>query len=187
MNEEIEMQLDIMKESMSDAIKHLEAELVKLRAGKANPHMLDGIKVDYYGAITPLSQVANVGTTDAHTIVIQPWEKSMIEVIEKEILKANLGFNPANNGELIHIKVPVITEERRRDLVKIVKSEGENCKISIRNARRDAIDAFKKMKDDGLSEDEQKRAEAEVQEYTNEFTKKVDEIVDAKEKEVMTV
>ena len=187
MNEDIQLQMEVTSDSMNHALLHLEAELVKLRAGKANPHMLDGIKVDYYGSITPLSQVANVGTQDAQTIVIQPWEKSMVEVIEKEIMKANLGFNPMNNGELIRISVPPLTQERRKDLVKVVKSEGENCKISIRNYRREAIDAFKKMKDDGLSEDDQKRSEDKVQEMTDAFVKKVDAIVERKEKEIMTV
>jgi len=187
MNEDVQMQLDVMNEGMQDAINHLEAELVKLRAGKANPHMLDGIKVDYYGSITPLSQIANVGTQDAQTIVIQPWEKVMIEPIEKEILKANLGFNPMNNGELIRISVPALTEERRRDLTKVVKSEGETCKISIRNSRREAIDGIKKLKDDGMSEDEQKRADDLVQKYTDDYIKKIDVIVEKKEAEVMTV
>ncbi len=187
MNEDVQMQLDVMNEGMQDAINHLEAELVKLRAGKANPHMLDGIKVDYYGSITPLSQIANVGTQDAQTIVIQPWEKVMIEPIEKEILKANLGFNPMNNGELIRISVPALTEERRRDLTKVVKAEGETCKISIRNSRREAIDGIKKLKDDGLSEDEQKRADDIVQKHTDDYIKKIDVIVEKKEAEIMTV
>lgn len=187
MNEDVQMQLDMMIESMQSALTHLDAELVKLRAGKANPHMLDGIKIDYYGSITPLSQVANIGTQDAQTIVIQPWEKNLIETIEKEILKANLGFNPMNNGELIRINVPALTEERRRDLVKVVKNEGETCKISIRNSRREAIDALKKLKDSGLSEDEEKRGADKVQVFTDDHIKKVDVIVDKKEREILTV
>jgi ribosome recycling factor len=187
MNEDIQLQLEMMNEGMHGAIHHLEAELVKLRAGKANPHMLDGIKVDYYGSITPLSQVANVGTQDAQTIVIQPWDKKMIDIIEKEIQKANLGFNPMNNGDLIRINVPALTEERRRDLVKVVKTEAEHCKVSIRNARREAIDGLKKLKENGLAEDDEKRAEVKVQNSTDEFIKKVDEVVVKKEAEIMTV
>ncbi len=187
MNDEVSLQIEEAKESMELAIHHLDAELVKLRAGKANPHMLDGLKVDYYGSLTPLSQVANVGTQDAQTITIQPWEKPMIQVIEKAILAANLGFNPMNNGELIRINVPPLSEERRRDLVKIVKTEAEHAKVSVRNARREAIDAFKKMKEAGLPEDEQKRAEELVQKLTDEFVKKVDEIVVKKEHDIMKV
>ncbi len=187
MTDEVNFQLDQTKEAMMLAISHLEAELIKLRAGKANPHMLDGIRVDYYGSSTPLSQVANVGTQDAQTISIQPWEKNMIPVIEKAILAANLGFNPMNNGEIIRINVPPLSEERRRDLFKIVKTEGEHAKVSIRNARREAIDGFKKLKEDGLPEDEQKHAEELVQKLTDEYVKKVDEVVSKKEEDIMKV
>ncbi len=187
MNEDVQMQFEILEESLNNSVAHLQKELLKLRAGKASPHMLSGITVENYGQKTPLNQVANVGTMDAQTIVVQPWDKTLIGVIEKEIQKANLGFNPQNNGERIVINVPPLTEERRRDLVKFVKNEEEKCKISIRNARRETLDAFKKMKEEGLSEDEQKRAEIKVQEKIDEYIKKVEEIIKDKEKEIMTV
>lgn len=187
MNEEVQMQFDILEESLNNSISHLQKGLLKLRAGKANPHMLSGIVVENYGQQTPLNQVANVGTMDAQTIIVQPWDKSMLSVIEKEIQKANLGFNPQNNGERIMINVPPLTEERRIELVKFVKSEEENCKISLRNARREAIDGFKQLKEDGLSEDEQKRAEAKVKEKIDEYVKKVESIITEKEKEIMTI
>lgn len=187
MNEDVQMQFEILEESLNGSVEHLQKELLKLRAGKANPHMLSGITVESYGQQSPLNQVANVGTMDAQTIVIQPWDKTLIPLIEKEIQKANLGFNPQNNGERIMINVPPLTEERRRELVKFVKSEEENCKISIRNARREALDGFKKLKEEGLSEDEQKRAEVKVQEKTDEYVKKVESIIIEKEKEIMTI
>ena len=187
MNEDVQLQLELANDAMVDSLKHLEKELSQLHAGKANPRMLDGIRVDNYGVLSPLNQVANVGTQDAQTIVVQPWDKSMTEVIYKEILKANLGFNPVNKGDILIINVPPLTEERRRELAKQVKSEGENCKVSVRNARREAIDGLKKLKEDGLSEDDQKRAEEEVQKLTDKHSKKVDEIISAKEKEIMTI
>lgn len=187
MTEDVKLQLEMTEDSMKDTIEHLKKELSKLRAGKASPAMLDGIKVDYYGTLTPLKQVANVGTQDASTIVVQPWEKSMLEVINKEILKANLGFNPTDRGDILIINVPPLTEERRRELAKQVKSAGETGKISIRNARREAIDSFKAMKDDGLSEDMQKTAEADVQKLTDSFTKRIDSIISEKEAEIMKV
>ncbi len=187
MNEDVQMQFEILEESISSSLNHLQKELSKLRAGKANPQMLSGIMVESYGQHSPLNQVANVGTIDAQTIIIQPWDKSLIAVIEKEIQKANLGFNPQNNGERIMIKVPPLTEERRRELVKLVKAEEENCKISLRGARKEAIDGFKQLKEDGLSEDEQKSAEEEVQDKINENVKKVENIIVEKEKEIMTV
>ena len=147
MTEDVKLQLEMTDDSMKDTVAHLNKELSKLRAGKASPAMLDGIKVDYYGTLTPLKQVANVGTQDASTIVVQPWEKSMTEVIDKEIMKANLGFNPVNKGDILIINVPPLTEERRIELAKQVKSAGETGKISIRNARREAMDSFKQMKD----------------------------------------
>ena len=179
MNEEVQMYLDDTQENMQKAIKHLESELVKLRAGKANPHLLAGLQVDYYGTRTPLHQVANIGTADAQTIVIQPWEKSLIEIIEKEIMKANLGFNPSNNGEYIRIIVPPLTEERRRALVKQVKAEGETAKISVRTARREGLEEIKKLQKDGLAEDEAKRVEDVIQKMTDEFVKKVESVLDA--------
>jgi ribosome recycling factor len=187
MNEEVEMYIEMTKENMDNSIIHLKNELIKIRAGKASPGMLDGIFVDYYGVNTPLNQVANVGTTDARTIMIQPWEKSMIEPIEKAIMKANLGFNPVNNGELIRINVPVLTEERRLNLVRQVKNEGENAKISIRNSRRETNDEIKKLKKEGLSEDVAKDAEKEVQELTDTYVKKIDEFLEIKEKDIMTI
>lgn len=187
MNEEVAMFLDDAKDRMQGALKHMEAELSKLRAGKASPSMLAGITVDYYGTITPLNQVANVGTMDAKTIVIQPWEKSLIGTIEKEILKANLGFNPVNNGEIIRIVVPALTEERRKALMKQVKNEGEAAKVAVRNVRRDTNEELKKLQKDGLAEDEVKKAEIDVQKMTDENIAKVDRILEAKEKEVMSV
>jgi len=187
MNEEVQMQFELLDESLTGAVSHLRKELMTLRAGKANPHILSSITVNSYGQQVPLNQVANVGTMDAQTIVVQPWEKSMLNTIEKEIQKANLGFNPQNNGERIIINVPPLTEERRRDLVKIVKNEEENCKISIRAARREAIDGFKKLKEDGLSEDEQKRSELKVQEKVDECIRMVEKIIAEKEREIMTV
>ena len=187
MNEDVQMQFEILEESLSNALLHLQKALLKLRAGKANPHMLSGISVDNYGQQVPLNQVANVGTMDAQTIIVQPWDKSMLAIIEKEIQKANLGFNPQNNGERIMITVPPLTEERRRELVKFVKFEEENCKISIRAARKDAMDGFKQLKEEGLSEDEQKRSEDQVQEKIDENVKKVESVIVEKEKEIMTV
>jgi len=187
MNEEVELIFDVAEEKMQDAIKHLEKTLLKIRAGKANPSMLSGLSVDYYGTDTPLSQVANVGTSDARTIVIQPWEKAMIVPIEKAIMAANLGFNPDNNGEVIRINIPMLTEERRTNLVKQVKNEGEEAKISVRNSRRDANDELKQMKNDGLSEDITKRSEDKVQKLTDKYYEKVEGLIDTKEKDIMTI
>ena len=175
------------RESMAASIEHLVAELTKIRAGKANPSMLDSVSVDYYGSKTPLSQVANVNTLDARTLSIQPWEKQTLEEIEKAIINSNLGLNPQNNGELIVINVPQLTEERRRDLVKQAKAAGEQDKVSIRNARKDANDEIKKLNNDGLPEDIGKSAETSVQDVTNEYTKKIDDLVSAKEADIMTV
>jgi ribosome recycling factor len=187
MQEEIQFVLDTAKEAMSKSIKHLEDALVKIRAGKASPAMLDGVMVEYYGSLTPLNQVANVNTPDARTISVQPWEKAMLEPIERAIINANLGLNPQNNGELVIISVPPLTEERRRDLVKKVKSEAEDAKVGIRNARKEANDEIKKLEKDGLSEDLAKDAEGEVQKLTDEFGKRVDSEVERKEKDIMTV
>ena len=187
MNEELELYLEDAKERMETAIAHLEKELVKIRAGKASANMLSGIVVDYYGSMTPLSQVASVGTSDARTIVIQPWEKQMIQPIEKAILTSDLGLNPDNNGETIRVNIPVLTEERRLDLVKHIRHEGEEAKISIRNARRDTNDQLKKMLKDGLSEDMEKDAESEVQELTDMYSAKVEKFVSEKEIDVMKV
>ena len=187
MNEEVIFYIEGAKEQMEKAISHLESELRIIRAGQANPAMLSGIMVDYYGTMTPLQQISNVGTLDARTISIQPWEKSMIGPIEKAVLTANLGFNPQNNGEIIRIAVPPLTEDRRKNLVKQIKNEGENAKISIRNARRDANEEFKKLQKDGLAEDVVKNAESEIQKVTDSYNKKVDELLLKKEEEILTV
>lgn len=187
MTEEVNFCIEEAKERMDKAITHLENELRVIRAGKANPSMLSGIMVDYYGTSTPLQQVSNVGTLDARTITVQPWEKAMIAPIEKAILSANLGFNPQNNGEVIRIAVPPLTEERRKQLVKQVKNEGENARVSIRNARRDANEEIKKMQKDGLPEDMAKDAESEVQKITDSYNKKVEELLAKKEEEILTV
>jgi len=187
MQEEVDFVLEETEEKMSDSIAHLSKELLHIRAGKASPSMLDGVLVEYYGSMTPLSQVSNVSTPDARTIAVQPWEKGLISVIEKAIMNANLGFNPDNNGELIRINIPVLTEERRKDLVKQVHQEGETAKISIRTARKEANDSLKKLEKDGLSEDLEKDAEAAVQKFTDDFGKKIDDLVKAKEEDIMTI
>lgn len=187
MSEDIVFLLEEAEEKMSNAIAHLERELVKIRAGKANPQMLDSVRVDYYGAMTPLSQISNINTPDARSIVVQPWEKSMLAPIEKAIMAANLGFNPQNDGVLIRIVVPPLTEERRKDLVKKSKAEMENCKVSIRNSRREGIDAAKKLEKEGIPEDEVKKFETDVQELTNQYSAKADKIFEAKEKDIMTI
>jgi len=187
MEEELSMIYDMAKDSMSDSIGHLKKALLKIRAGKANPSMLDGVLVDYYGSMTPLSQVANVNTPDPRMISIQPWEKSSLEPIEKAIINSNLGFNPQNNGELIIINIPPLTEERRKELVKKAKTEGEDAKISIRNVRKDSNDEIKKLKNDGLPEDMAKDAEEEIQKFTNSFTINIESLIAEKEKDIMTV
>lgn len=187
MNEELDFILDSTKELMQGAIAHLEKQLIVIRAGKATPAMLSGIMVEYYGSPTPLNQVGNVNTPDARTITIQPFEKSLMQEIEKAILVANLGFNPMNNGESIIISVPPLTEERRRDLVKQAKAEAEDSKIGVRNDRKNANNEIKKLEKDGLSEDAAKGAEEEVQKLTDAFIKKIDDMLVIKEKEIMTV
>lgn len=184
MNEEVQFIIDSTEEKMQNAIHHLETEFVNIRAGKATPSMLNGVKVEYYGSLTPLSQVANVNTMDAHTITVQPWEKQMIPEIEKSILAANLGFNPMNNGESIIINVPILTEERRRQLAKQAKSEAENTKVSIRNDRKEGNNELKKL---DISEDMLANAEVDIQELTDKYSKKADEMYAVKEKEIMTV
>ncbi len=187
MEEEIEFIIDSCQELMAKAISHLEKNLTKIRAGKANPSMLDTVYVDYYGTQTPLSQVANIGTMDARTLTIQPWEKAMLEPIERSIINSNLGLNPQNNGEMIMINVPQLTEERRRDLVKQAKAEVEDAKVGIRNARKDANDEIKKLEKDGLSEDRSKDLSAEVQKHTDNFSGRADTILAAKEADIMKV
>ena len=185
--EELEFVLEHTEEKMIAAIAHLEKELVHIRAGKASPAMLDGVLVEYYGSMTPLNQVSNISTPDARTVAIQPWEKGLIPIIEKAIMAANLGFNPENNGEIIRINVPVLTEERRRNLVKQVSQEGEIAKVSLRTARKEANDSLKKLLKDGLSEDMEKDGVDEVQRLTDDYGKKVDDLVKAKEKDIMTI
>lgn len=187
MNEEVKLFMDDAKEQMQNALTHLENELAKVRAGRANPKILNDVLVDYYGTPTPLAQVANITVPDPRTIAIQPWEKQMIAPIEKAIMAANLGFNPDNNGEVIRISVPPLTEERRKDLVKQTRGIGEIAKVSIRNARRDAIDEFKKMVKDGLPEDVAKDAENEIQKMTDSYSKKVEDMLAIKEKDIMTI
>lgn len=187
MNEELDLYMEEAKEQMQNAIAHLENELAKVRAGRANPKILNTVLVDYYGNMTPLTQVANVVSPDPRTITVQPWEKNMLAPIEKAIRNANLGFNPDNNGEIVRIIIPPLTEERRRDLAKQTKQIGETAKVSVRNARRDAIEQIKKMVKDGLSEDVAKDSEAEIQKFTDSYNKKVDEMLAVKEKEIMTI
>mgnify|MGYP006125160171 FL=1 len=184
MNEEIEFILDTTKEAMSSAIAHLEKELRAIRAGKATPAMLANVMVDYYGSQTPLGQVANVTTPDPRTIAIQPWEKNMLQPIEKAVMVANLGFNPMNNGDIIMINVPPLTEERRIGLAKQAKSEAEHAKVGIRNARKDANNDIKKT---DISDDLKKDSEADVQKLTDSFVKVIEETLSVKEKEIMTV
>lgn len=185
MNEEITFILDSAKESMNGSIDHLIKAFTKIRAGRANPIMLSSVMVDYYGSQTPLAQVANVATPDARTLTVQPWEKKMLQEIEKAIQIANLGFNPMNNGDFIIISVPPLTEERRRDLAKQAKVESEDAKIGIRNARQEANKEIRGLED--VSEDLKKNAEADVQELTNTFTRKIEEVLAVKEAEIMKV
>lgn len=174
-------------EQMKKAISHLEAELIKIRAGKANPQMLDGLVVDYYGSPMPINQVANISVMDARTLSIQPWEKNMLQPIERSIIAANIGVTPQNDGSIIRIFLPPLTEERRRELVKKCQGEGENSKVAIRNIRRDAIEGIKKLQKNGLSEDAAKDAEAEVQQVTDKFISTVEKHLASKEKEIMAV
>jgi len=187
MNEDVQLVYEMTRERMDKAIEHLDNELVRIRAGKANVHILDGIMVEYYGTPTPLNQVSNISTPDAKNIVIQPWEKNMIDKIEKAIQNSNVGITPMNNGEVIRLTIPQLTEERRRTLVKQVKNEGENARVSIRNSRRDANDEYKQMQKEGLSEDEAKQAEDNIQKLTDEYIEKIDKIVEAKEEDIMTI
>ena len=175
------------KENMNSTVAFFDKELQKIRAGKASPQMLEGLKVDYYGNPTPIDQVANVNTPDAHQIVIQPWERNMLPVIEKAILAANIGVTPQNNGEFIRLVIPAPTEERRKELVKKAKQDAEQTKVAIRNIRRTANDDAKKLKDEGVEEDAVKKLETDIQKATDEAISKVDKIMEAKEKEIMTV
>ena len=175
------------EDHMKKAIGHLETELIKIRAGKANPQMLDGIVVDYYGSPMPINQVANISVMDARTLSIQPWEKNMLQPIERAIIAANIGINPQNDGNLIRLFLPPLTEERRKELVKKCQGEGEHSKVAIRNIRRDAIEGIKKLQKNGLSEDAAKDAEADVQQVTDKFISMVEKHLESKEKEIMSV
>jgi ribosome recycling factor len=187
MNEDVELILEETKDRMQHALEHLEHELARLRAGRSNPALLDGITVDYYGVNSPLAQVSNINTPDPKTILIQPWEKTMLGTIEKAIMAANIGLMPVNNGEVIRINIPPLTEERRHQLVKQVRNEGETAKISVRNARKWANDELKQLLKDGLPEDLEKEAVENVQVLTTSYNEKVDKVMALKEKDVMTV
>lgn len=187
MSAELQSHISTASDQMSKAISHLEAELVKVRAGRANPQMFDGLVVDYYGSPTPISQVGNIAVADARTLTIQPWEKNMLQPIERSIIAANLGVTPQNDGAIIRIFLPPLTEERRKEIVKRVQSEGEQSKVAIRNIRRDAIEQVKKLQKAGLSEDQATDAENDIQEMTNKFIALVDKHLASKEKEIMSV
>lgn len=187
MTEDIASIIATAQDHMKKAIGHLESELVKIRAGKANPQMLDGIVVDYYGAPMPINQVANISVMDARTLSIQPWEKNMLQPIERAIIAANIGINPQNDGALIRLFLPPLTEERRKELVKRCQGEGEHSKVAIRNIRRDAIEHIKRLQKNGLSEDAAKDAEADVQGVTDKFISAVETHLASKEKEIMSV
>lgn len=187
MSAEVDTIISDTSASMLKALNHLEAELVKIRAGKANPSMLDGIVADYYGNPTAINQIANISVLDARTISVQPWEKNMLAPIERAITMANIGINPQNDGNIIRLFLPPLTEERRKELVKRCNAEGEHAKIAIRNIRRDSIEAIKKMQKDGLSEDISKDAEKEAQDLTDKYISLVEKHLEAKEKEIMAV
>jgi ribosome recycling factor len=185
--EDVSLTLEMAEDSMQKAISHLETELTKIRAGKANPQMLEGIVVDYYGNPTPISQVGNISVMDARTLSIQPWEKNMLQPIERAIIASNIGINPQNDGNIIRLFLPPLTEERRKDLVKRAQSEGEHSKVAIRNIRRDAIESIKKAQKNGLSEDAAKDAEADIQNITDKFIALVEKHLASKEKDIMAV
>lgn len=185
--EEIDFYLDAAKETMDGAIKHLNIELTKIRAGKASPSMIEGVQVEYYGMMSPVQNVSSVTTPDARTIAIKPFEKKMIGEIERAIRNANLGFNPSNDGDMIRINIPPLNEERRRELLKKVKQEIETAKVNVRNVRQDANNSIKKLKNDGVSEDDIKKGEERVQKITDSYITKIDQIFAAKETDVMSV
>jgi ribosome recycling factor len=187
MLEDCQIVYDLAEEAMESSLEHLEREFQNIRAGKASPDMLNGIMVDYYGTMTPINQTANISTPDPRQIIVQPWDKSVITLIEKAILAANLGFNPKNEGEVLRIIVPVVTEERRRELVKQAKVEAENTKIGIRNARRSGNDEAKKLEKDGIPEDDVKRLQDDIQKLTDSFIEKTDKLFESKEKDIMTI
>src|SRR6201985_1749592 len=187
MSEDLELILEDTRDSMQKALNHLEAELVKIRAGKASPQMLEGLTVDYYGTPTALNQVSNISAMDARTLTIQPWEKNMLQPIERAIINANLGVTPQNDGNIIRLFMPPLTEERRREFVKRANAEGEQSKVSVRNIRRDAIEEIKKLQKNGLSEDEAKDAEKQMQDITDRHISLVEKHLAAKEKEIMSI
>lgn len=187
MPEELDLIIEISQDSMEKAITHLESELLKIRAGKATPSIIDGIVVDYYGNPTPINQVGNISVADARTLTIQPWEKNMLQPIERSIIAANIGLNPQNDGHLIRLFLPPLTEERRRELVKRAQNEGEQSKVAIRSIRRDAMEQIKKLQKNGLSDDVTKDGEDNIQEITDKFILLVDKHLGTKEKEIMTV
>ncbi len=187
LSDESEFCLEEAREGMDSALLHFEKELHKIRAGKANPQMLEGVRVDYYGVMTAIDKVSNITTPDPRQIIVQPWEKSMLVPIEKAIMAANLGFNPQNNGEILRILVPPLTEERRKDMVKRARTETENARIAIRNIRRQAMETSKKLKKDGIPEDEIEKLESEIQKMTDSYIEKTDTAFEAKEKDIMTV
>ena len=179
--------IDAARDKMQGAVTYLDEDLKTYRAGKANPAVFNNVVVNYYGTMTPIPQVASISTPDAKTMLIQPWDRNLIQAVEKAIMDANLGFTPQNNGEMIRINIPALTEERRKELVKKARTAGENAKVGVRNARRDAIENLKKLQKEGLPEDSEKDFEDEVQKLTDSFTRKIEEILSAKEKEMMTV
>lgn len=187
MSEELSLQINSVSASMEKAIAHLESELVKMRAGRANPQMFDSVVVDYYGSPTAIAQVANISVADARTLTIQPWEKNMLQPIERAIIAANLGVTPQNDGIIIRIFLPPLTEERRKEIVKKVQAEGEHSRIAIRNIRRDAIEGVKKLQKNGLSEDIALDGEKQIQDITNKFIALTEKLLAAKEKEIMSV
>ncbi|MDF9795528.1 ribosome recycling factor [Catalinimonas alkaloidigena] len=187
MTEEIQMYLDEAEENMKKAVEHVIGEFKKIRAGKAQPNMLDGLMVEYYGNNTPINQVASITTPDARTVMIKPWEKKMVNEIERAIINSDLGLNPQNDGEVVRLNIPPLTEERRKNLVKQAKNEAENGKVSVRNIRKDANDSIKKLLKDGTSEDDVKEGEDNVQELTDKYSNKIDSLFEEKDKEIMTV
>lgn len=187
MSDDVTLILEDAQESMQKALDHLETELIKIRAGKATPQMLEGLTVDYYGSPTPLNQVGNVSVMDARTLTIQPWEKNMLQPIERSIIAANLGVTPQNDGNIIRLFMPPLTEERRKEFVKRANGEGEQSKVAVRSIRREAIEQIKKLQKDGLSEDEAKDAEKRMQDLTDKFIALVDKHLASKEKEIMSV
>ena len=187
MIEELKLIIEVADERMQKSIDHLSEALLGVRAGKSSPHILNGVMVEYYGSRMGIAQVASITVPDAKTVLIQPWERGMIPVIEKAIMAANLGLTPSNNGELIRLTIPALTEERRKQLVKQVRNDAETGRVSLRNARREAVEAFKKAQKEGMPEDMAKDGEEAAQKSYEKFMKKIDELLDAKEKEIMTV